>query len=65
MNNIKFQKEQHIAYVTIDRPESLNCFNYETLQELGELVDKLHTDSDVRVVIFTGAGEKPSVQVRT
>jgi len=58
MNNIKFQKEKHIAYVTIDRPDSLNCFNYETLVELGDLIDRLHTDSDVRVVIFTGAGEK-------
>lgn len=58
MDYIKFQKEQHIAYVTIDRPESLNCFNYQTLHELGELTDKLHTDMDVRAVIFTGAGEK-------
>jgi len=58
MKNIKFQKEQHIAYITIDRPESLNCFNYETLKELGNTVESLHTDPDVRVVIFTGAGDK-------
>jgi enoyl-CoA hydratase len=58
MKYIKFQKEQHIAYITIDRPESLNCFNYETLQELGNTVESLHSDPDVRVVIFTGAGEK-------
>lgn len=58
MNYIKFQKEQHIAYITIDRPESLNCFNYETLQELGNAIESLYTDPDVRVVIFTGAGEK-------
>ncbi|MEH7884385.1 enoyl-CoA hydratase-related protein [Bacillus sp. JJ1609] len=58
MKYIKFQKEQHIAYITIDRPESLNCFNYETLQELGNAVESLHTDPDVRVVIFTGAGDK-------
>ncbi|WP_423989561.1 enoyl-CoA hydratase-related protein, partial [Mesobacillus sp.] len=51
MKNIKFQKEQHIAYITIDRPESLNCFNYETLKELGNTVESLHTDPDVRVVI--------------
>ncbi|HAQ07011.1 MAG TPA: enoyl-CoA hydratase [Bacillus bacterium] len=58
MNYIKFQKEQHIAYITIDRPESLNCFNFETLQQLGDTVESLYTDSDIRVVIFTGAGEK-------
>lgn len=58
MKYIKFQKEEHIAYITIDRPESLNCFNYETLVELGNTVENLHTDPDVRVVIFTGAGDK-------
>lgn len=58
MKYIKFQKEEHIAYITIDRPESLNCFNYETLVELGNTVESLHTDPDVRVVIFTGAGDK-------
>lgn len=58
MKFIKFQKEQHIAYVTIDRPESLNCFNFDTLQELGRVVESLYTDPDVRVVIFTGSGDK-------
>lgn len=58
MKSIKFQKEQHLAYITIDRPKSLNCFNFDTLQELGSVVESLHTDPDVRVVIFTGAGDK-------
>jgi enoyl-CoA hydratase len=58
MKFIKFQKEQHIAYVTIDRPESLNCFNFDTLQELGSVVESLHTNPDVRLVIFTGSGNK-------
>ncbi|CAM3673261.1 enoyl-CoA hydratase-related protein [Mesobacillus zeae] len=58
MRSIQFQKENHIAYITINRPDSLNCFNFETLQELGEIVENLHTDPDVRAVIFTGAGEK-------
>lgn len=58
MKYITLKKEQSIAYLTINRPEALNAFNYETLQELGTVVEELHTDSDVRVIIITGAGEK-------
>lgn len=55
---ILFEVKDHIAYVTLNRPEVLNCFNYPTLQHLGEIVDEIHQDQNVRVVIFTGAGEK-------
>ncbi|WP_027409083.1 enoyl-CoA hydratase-related protein [Anoxybacteroides tepidamans] len=58
MSNILLEKRDHIAYVTLHRPEAMNCFNYATLVELGEVVEQLHLDRDVRVVIFTGAGEK-------
>lgn len=58
LSNLIFEIKDHIAYVTINRPESLNCFNYETLKELGDLVEGIHTNRDIRVVIFTGAGEK-------
>ena len=51
-------KKNQIAYVTINRPDVLNCFDYETLRELAEVVDKLELDPEVDVVIFTGAGEK-------
>lgn len=58
MENISFKIERHIAYITVNRPESLNCFNYETLSQLQQVVDTLHIADDVRVIIFTGAGEK-------
>lgn len=58
MKSISFRIENYIAYVTINRPEVLNCFNYDTLSQLQQVVDELHIDEDVRAVIFTGAGEK-------
>ncbi|HZW84002.1 MAG TPA: enoyl-CoA hydratase-related protein, partial [Candidatus Deferrimicrobium sp.] len=58
MKNILLQVKNHIAYVTLNRPDVLNCFNFETLVELGEVVDHIKHHQDVRVVIFTGAGEK-------
>lgn len=58
MSNLLFEVKNHIGYVTINRPDVLNCFNFDTLNELGELAEEIHTNKDVRVVIFTGAGEK-------
>ncbi len=59
--NIKFEKKNHIAYVTIDRPKVLNALNMATMQELKTVFADLKDDADVRVVILTGAGEKAFV----
>ncbi|MGO4887678.1 enoyl-CoA hydratase-related protein [Anaerobacillus sp. MEB173] len=58
MSVINYEVKNYIGYVTINRPDELNCFNYETLKTLHELVEQIHVDPEVRVVIFTGAGEK-------
>ncbi|MBM7643852.1 enoyl-CoA hydratase/carnithine racemase [Scopulibacillus daqui] len=58
MPTVELAAKDHIAYVTINRPEVLNCFDYQTLLSLEEAVQSLYTSKDARVVIFTGAGEK-------
>lgn len=58
MKNIQLDVQDFIATVTINRPDSLNAFNYETLCELGETAETLKTDRNVRLVIFKGAGDK-------
>lgn len=58
MAKVDYEVKGHLARVTLNRPEVLNCFDYETLKELGAIVDSIHTDKEVRAVIFTGAGEK-------
>ncbi|MBT2662809.1 enoyl-CoA hydratase-related protein [Bacillus sp. ISL-45] len=58
MGNITFQLEGYTAIVTLNRPDALNAFNYDTLDELQKVIEKIRTNRDVRVVIFTGAGEK-------
>lgn len=58
MENILLEIKNHIAYVTLNRPEVLNCFNYDTLLELESAVEEIRYNPEVRVVIFTGAGEK-------
>ncbi len=50
--------EDYIAFVTINRAESLNAFDYATLCELGNVVESLRTNEKARVIVFQGAGEK-------
>ncbi|HEX7284711.1 MAG TPA: enoyl-CoA hydratase-related protein [Candidatus Angelobacter sp.] len=61
MENVKFEKKNQIAYVTIDRPKVLNALNMATMGELGEVFTDLAADREVRVVILTGGGEKSFV----
>lgn len=58
MSAVLYEQNDHIATITLNRPEVLNCFNFETLTLLEELVQEIHTDKEVRAVIITGAGPK-------
>ncbi|MGG0844761.1 enoyl-CoA hydratase-related protein [Peribacillus simplex] len=58
MSKVIYKVVNQIGYLKVNRPDVLNCFDYETLSELQEVIDAVYTDGDIRVVIFTGAGEK-------
>jgi enoyl-CoA hydratase len=58
VDNILFEYRDHIAFVTINREDALNAFNYDTLKELQDTVEKIRVNPAVRIVIFTGAGDK-------
>ena len=56
--NITLAIENHQAWITINRPEVLNALNVATLEELEQAFAAAEADDDVRVIIFTGAGER-------
>jgi len=56
--NILVEKKHAIAYVTVNRPKVLNALNMATMEELRAAFHDIKSDSEVRVVIFTGSGEK-------
>jgi enoyl-CoA hydratase/carnithine racemase len=57
-DNLLFEKKNFIAYVTVNRPKILNALNMATMEELRAAFHQIKNDASVRVVIFTGAGEK-------
>ena len=59
--NIIEEFEEGILTITINRPKKLNALNKETIQELHEAFQDAHDDSDVKLVIITGSGEKAFV----
>ena len=56
--NIILEKKNAIAYVTVNRPKVLNALNMATMEELRAAFHDIKNDAAIRVVIFTGAGEK-------
>ncbi len=58
MSKIELSVQDNIGYVTLNREEAMNAFNYETLCELASVVESIRTNSDIRVVVFRGAGDK-------
>ena len=57
-NTIIFKIRENIATITFNRPEILNALNEEALKEFSNVLDEIHANEDIRVLILTGAGEK-------
>lgn len=53
--------ENHIATVTINRPEALNAMNLALVQALQETLDELLNADQVGVIILTGSGDRAFV----
>jgi crotonobetainyl-CoA hydratase len=55
---IRFTLADHVARVTIDRPEVLNAIDAASERELQAVWERIEADPQVRVVVLTGAGER-------
>jgi len=54
--NLLVDKDDHIAVVTLNRPEKLNAIDHALHLEMMQACKELREDEDVRVVIWTGEG---------
>ena len=56
--SVRLDIAEHVARVTIDRPEVLNALDMEAEASLENIWQRLEADRDVRAVVLTGAGER-------
>ncbi|WP_232701069.1 enoyl-CoA hydratase/isomerase family protein [Halobacterium wangiae] len=59
-DTVQLDVEDDVATVTVDRPDSLNALNVETLEALDDAIEEAE-DADARALVLTGAGEKAFV----
>lgn len=55
---IDYEVVDHVATITLDRPEALNAMDTAAYREITEAMQALDADEQVRVGIVTGAGER-------
>lgn len=55
---ILYEKYNHRAKITVNRPEMYNAFDFQTFEEFKAAFQDAAFDDDVRVIIVTGAGDK-------
>jgi naphthoate synthase len=56
--DIRYEKADGIAKITIDRPEVRNAFRPQTLAELRDAFGRARDDLEVGAIVFTGAGSE-------
>jgi enoyl-CoA hydratase/carnithine racemase len=52
------RRDGDCLWITINRPEVMNCLSFPTLKRLRTLFASLHDDLELRAILITGAGDK-------
>lgn len=60
-NSILVEENEQILHITINRPSQLNALNKETILELNQALVAAESNSNIRVIILTGSGDKAFV----
>jgi enoyl-CoA hydratase/carnithine racemase len=55
---VRYEKRDHVAYLTLNRPEVMNSLHPPAHEELDACWNDFAADGDMRVAIVTGAGER-------
>ncbi len=58
---ILIEKRGKVAIITINRPDKLNALSSKVHEEGISALDELRNDTEIRVVVITGSGEKSFV----
>jgi enoyl-CoA hydratase len=55
---VRFEEKNHIAYITINRPERMNALGQDVRNGLIDAFLKVRHEPSIRVAVITGAGDK-------
>ena len=53
---VLYQVDDHVATITINRPEAYNSLNYEAYEQLTAHFNEASHDDEVRAIVLTGTG---------
>lgn len=57
MSEVLIEDSSHVRWLTLNRPEVMNAITPEMLQQLNDELKAADDDSNVRVLVITGAGK--------
>lgn len=57
-DEVLYETEDHVAMITMNRPETHNAMNPELIQGLRDAFARARADRNVRAVVLTGAGDR-------
>jgi E-phenylitaconyl-CoA hydratase len=58
MSTVLYEKQGHVATVTINRPEAMNAISYDVFMDLSRAFHEFRDDDDAWVAVLTGAGDR-------
>ena len=58
LTDVRYEVDEGLAVITIDRPERMNSFRAKTVEEMIHCLKRAWTSADVGVVCITGAGDR-------
>jgi enoyl-CoA hydratase len=57
MTVVELDRREHIALVTLNRPEARNAISPEVSHAMAAVLDEIESDAELRAVVVTGRGE--------
>jgi len=55
---VRYELTEHVATITLNRPEAMNSFNQAMLEDFTRIWQTVKDDDDVHVVVLRAAGER-------
>ena len=59
--DVIYERRGAVAWLTFNRPQARNAMTFDMYEEITRVCDRVEADSEIRVLVLTGAGDKAFV----